>query len=450
MRVSSNWYQQYESILRTNYKVHILNTIFLILIFTASAQCGSPEWLNVKDFGAIGDGIKDDTNAITATINKSGENASTIYFPRGIYRCGKISLRSDRMLRGEDAKLVCIDNLNKIWIEANHCNNIKIENLIFDGNKSHNTYNITEFKPKYASDLLSILDCTNIRIVDCSFLDAADSSLMLSQSRNCRIINNYFDGAWDVAIYVNNDWNLRGDKDANALGDCIISGNVITNCPFGGIALKRVSRRIIVSNNIIHHCGNGITLENGSSTWDYSKDILINGNFIRYIGNWPDQPWQSPLITKRNAYVAGYGINLRCSDYSIVTNNKIEDCYNYSIWIAGSRYCTIGNNLIKGSDVKTQENLQIGIALTALKFNVIDVNIAAYFKPDNFDKTTGTCLVKSTFCSISGNVVTDHKNYGISEEKDGAEHNVFTGNVCVKNIKNWQMSVGTSLMGVNY
>jgi parallel beta-helix repeat protein len=44
----------------------------------------SPGFLNVKDFGAIGDGTADDTVAIQAALNQGAWK--TIYFPAGLYR----------------------------------------------------------------------------------------------------------------------------------------------------------------------------------------------------------------------------------------------------------------------------------------------------------------------------------------------------------------------------
>lgn len=54
-----------------------------------SSVFGSLDWFNVQDYGAVGDGITDDTSAIQSTINAcSSAGGGTVYFPAGIYIVG--------------------------------------------------------------------------------------------------------------------------------------------------------------------------------------------------------------------------------------------------------------------------------------------------------------------------------------------------------------------------
>ena len=49
------------------------------------------EWVSVKDFGAVGDGVTNDTGAIIKALNSG---ARTIFFPQGTYLTDSIDLRS--------------------------------------------------------------------------------------------------------------------------------------------------------------------------------------------------------------------------------------------------------------------------------------------------------------------------------------------------------------------
>jgi hypothetical protein len=63
-----------------------------------------PGWNNVKDYGATGDGVTDDTDAIQDALDDAagtGNNGCTVYFPKGIYRTSRTLIINRRVeLRG--------------------------------------------------------------------------------------------------------------------------------------------------------------------------------------------------------------------------------------------------------------------------------------------------------------------------------------------------------------
>jgi hypothetical protein len=59
---------------------------------TRTAQAKMRELVSVKDFGAVGDGIVDDTAAIQVAINAVGSSGGTVYFPSGTYLISGIEM----------------------------------------------------------------------------------------------------------------------------------------------------------------------------------------------------------------------------------------------------------------------------------------------------------------------------------------------------------------------
>lgn len=103
--------------MRTRYRLSlILNPLIISLFLVGLASCGqelaaplppppsAPEGprLNVRDFGARGDGVADDTAAIQAAINAAPNSQnSTIYFPAGVYISNNFQVTGRSGLRFE-------------------------------------------------------------------------------------------------------------------------------------------------------------------------------------------------------------------------------------------------------------------------------------------------------------------------------------------------------------
>ena len=49
-------------------------------------------WLDVTQFGAIGDGVADDTAAFRAALAEAGKINGTVFVPDGVYCCGELRI----------------------------------------------------------------------------------------------------------------------------------------------------------------------------------------------------------------------------------------------------------------------------------------------------------------------------------------------------------------------
>jgi len=400
----------------------------------------------VTAYGADSTGVADSRTAINnALAAASAAGGGDVVVPAGTYRVtlsGGIGINFSGLdnirLVGSPGAVIKLADSQCVAASAYYfvlmsstTSNITIRDLVFDGNGENNaTFTV--------ADVLTVVG-ENIVVDGCRIVNAPDSGIMLSAAKYCKIVNNYIDGnsvsngaatpatGWttgattDLGIYVNDGRTGAGasgsaeigyDSGAAALVDCVISGNTIRRFRSGGIGIKRVSTGIIVSDNTITGCGNGITFENASYTGDSSLKCTITGNRCTDIG------WI-------NASTGGRGINLRWSHYSVVSGNYVENCHGQSLMIEGTQRASISNNVLIGS-ATLYSTEQKGIMLVA--------------RPD------GTAAnVYSTHNSVTGNVVSAHHRSGIV-----GDSSVYT-NLNAKNQIHGNVVVGNGVTsGANY
>lgn len=114
-----------------------------------TVQAKLRESVSVKDFGAVGNGVANDTAAIQAAINYVGSlGGGTVYFPQGTYGVSFVSgalavdMLSGVYLEGASKSASIIKLLNNgaaHIVNAENKTDVGFFNLSFNGNKANNT-----------------------------------------------------------------------------------------------------------------------------------------------------------------------------------------------------------------------------------------------------------------------------------------------------------------------
>jgi len=75
---------------RSLFKLLIILMLFVPLLAAEKAPAHAPVRFDIRDFGAVGDGIADDQPAITRAAQAVAKNkGGVLYFPSGTYRCAR-------------------------------------------------------------------------------------------------------------------------------------------------------------------------------------------------------------------------------------------------------------------------------------------------------------------------------------------------------------------------
>jgi parallel beta-helix repeat protein len=361
-----------------------------------------------KRFGAKGDGITDDTIAIQSAIDYASSVANALYrrpivgVPNGTFIFTEIKVKSNVTFKGFGGVLklkdnVCV-NVSTLYYLIHNIQsqdsltyygyaNVSFENLIIDGNQANNS--------SYA-----VADCITavgdgVKVLHCEIRNSPDSGIMFTNVTNSRCMFNRIDNCRDLGIYVN-------DGTGTTSYENTISGNIITRSQYGGISLKRISTKMIVSDNLIYDCGNGVLLDFAIrvNSNDYSYNMTITNNRIRYIG------FSYPTAT-------GYGIMLKGGKNSIVTNNRIEKTFAQGIRLEGSSENIIANNIVEGDRTNGDLNKNSGIYLVSKT----DENSILYNSDNNkiLDNIVKSCNrrgIEFSTSNIAGSVLTNNQVIG--------------------------------------
>ena len=290
--------------------------------FSRTIQNKLQEAVSVKDFGAVGNGVADDTVAIQAAINSI--TRGTVFFPAGTYKTSaNLALRSNVNMQGANAKITYTASWADygVFFKGNTVSNIEITGFIFDGlgTFSSNTFpnpygggNSVGFTNGQVGVQISN-GSTNVKVHHNTFTGLG-RGVLFADTTNNEITNNTFLNLGVVAVYaervtystINNniirgvlgnltvagDTNLANSKYADGVylydvQQVTVDDNVIENIIRIGVVLEgasppvNVNTGVVVSNNTIKNMNSCRGTEYNAAIWSESgktKDALIIGN----------------------------------------------------------------------------------------------------------------------------------------------------------------------------
>ena len=260
-------------------------------------------WLDVRAYGATGDGTTDDTAAIQLAVDALS-SGGRLYFPAGSYKLtSAITINTNSLwLQGVgDAtifKFPATSNFKMFTIASTgNVTNIKITDMMFDGNSAAQgagnnyfiiqegtTYTLKhfEFTGLYCKDLLNngnpiLLQNSSYGVISNNRFDITAGVAVAADCSYVTVSNNTFYNGTDTQI------GLIGTGAATTQPTYItITGNAIDTTTAGQGIEVLTGRYISIANNVIRNVyANGIFIwDGGIGVGAHSQDITISGNTI--------------------------------------------------------------------------------------------------------------------------------------------------------------------------
>lgn len=242
-----------------------------------------------EDFGAVGDGVADDSDAILAAF---ASDSDVVIFPEGEYRFTK-QLKfaaGDKTIMGERATLFTDDSYNSPgtavqneWaIVVRGVDNVTIRGIRIEARQTVN-------KAVYRS-FFGVMGANNIHVDSCSFALGADKA---NYSMNAV---DFYSGWHDVSL-TNSVVDLQNDY-AGMVGGAVY---------FRDIWKQGISGGKLINNTLYKHGHDELLWISG----DQVDDIEVSGNRL-YFGD--------PIL-QANVYTIG----LNSSKPDVITNLRIYD-----------------------------------------------------------------------------------------------------------------------------
>ncbi len=363
--------------------------------------------LSLKDYGAKGDGVTDDTLAIGQWLAACQGDKG--YVPPGVYMTSGVDFKPTKTLNIE-----CDGTFKHTgtkpsgsYLPILHIDGVNVRpSLIWRGG-SFDASKIPYTPPYGEGNCLAPIRINRCHISGVKFyggekalsddgttiVAGGDSGIFIVDTHWTTIEGCYFQGMPDLGIYVSGNFSLGPSDDG---GDCVIANNHFNRCQFGAAA-KRQSRRTIITGNTFVGCRIGAALYDAGVGTNPAKDGIVTNNCFYKSG------WRAIEIH------GGVG--------NIVANNQIKD-YGYE-WSGaapasggtstGIRLFGTKNAAITGNTIGMEE-LPASASHVAIHLkNWTDTNGAAWkCAPNNL----------STNICYGGNIV----------ENSGAYPNRYSGN----------------------
>lgn len=356
---------------------------------------------NVKNYGALGNGIHDDRTAIQAAVDAAYKaGGGTVYLPEGTYIVsgneisahGAIRLRDNVTMQGAgmgDTIVKLKDGWNQkvtgiirtVSGEVNH--DITLRDLTIDGNMAKNRGEVDGFftgvTPGLAkADQNILVERVEIKNVSRYGFDPHEQTVGLT-IRDSVAHHNGFDG-------FTIDYQSYG----------LLENNVSYANGRHGFNIVTSSHDMVLRNNEAYGNGDeGLTIQRGSDNRPLTDDITVEGGEYHHNG--------------------GDGVLIKMSTDVTVSGVEIHDNGRYGLEISGSRGSMVTTNVIYNNSQSSAGNFS-------------EVYLNEY---DDSDGASGL-VFSSVYNQISDNLIFTKghaSDYGIREVDATTRKNIYTENV---------------------
>ena len=405
--------------------------------------------INVKKFGAKGDGITDDTDSIQRCIDESGEGAC-IFIPSGVYLTNRLYLKRGQTLYGNGRSTVLkfkgqhVNSpsgfggvINGIGSSSNPISGITIRDLSVNGNKGEITTPNQTAMDDVDIECINIKYGKNCTVSNIYVYDAKDSGVDLDGCIDCTVTNITGNNCGGYCVHISEH------SENNNVNSCYAYKCGIDHSR-GGFDSYLNTKNNKYNNCHCEECnigfnikGESISIVNCSDKKSIQNSIRLEGKYNK-VNNYYSEDATNNVISipsddneLTNIFITG----TNASFYIDGNNNSLSNCkvkdnsYGYRINGINNTLinCSSENSYNSSFEVNGNRNKLIGCSSYNPNTNAIvikgDSQTISGFTGTG-TKTDSCIIIESENNIISGGTINNNVKSGIWVK--AASYNVIT------------------------
>jgi hypothetical protein len=365
------------------------------------------EFVSVKDFGALGDGVTDDTVAVQAAVNA----APNILFPPGTYILNNVIVPANRSIFSQGGATVKLKPqaplvFNPIFNVTG--GNISFDRLVFDGNRANqpvngfsDSWNTGPNGTGKSNRAGVYMDGTysGLSVVNCEFTAFYAGSIATQNVSNIVIDKCYFHDSNLEACFLYASSGVHENAKVTSCafknlysGDPVVEANCIVTTSYDGVIvanntadnfarnfskLELCSRAIVTGNKMSNNRIEGFNCMQAQSG---GVDITFSNNVARNVkrgllislGNFSQVSVLSNIFDTASS-ISGSpdGIAIENAEEVFVSGNLVKNVDRYAFYVSNCRNTVLTNNVSSQTTNKNFPSIGFFTSSTTAAGNVV-------------------------------------------------------------------------------
>ena len=331
--------------------------------------------VNVKDYGAVGNGVVDDTDAIETAITAGIANSMPVFFPSGTYLVSGISMTGQADTHEE----VILMGANDAIIKTSQTSTpaIRIENynpyiigLNFEG--AGNATDYSDYEQHLHAMAVNVHNAHyKTVVVNCSINGFKSDGINVIGCTNVFIgfnrIENVYGECILASIQGNNGYIVHNYCSSNQLGidtnmsECVISENYVKDCIVGiTVEDMEATHNDTLLCKVINNTITGVSIGVNTSGTAHKTGNDVASHRVYIAGNY--------IEVARNTQQSGYetGIKARYAYDTVIQDNIIfvtdPSLVSTTITCHGILLSAVQNAIVKGNFIESKRfGISVGV-----------------------------------------------------------------------------------------